>query len=487
MSTRGVRLGYLKSFRGRAASLRYSAALVIFIFTITLLLSLDRFVLPGFAPPLIAAVAFTAWFCGLGPALLVIALSSFSFYQLFATDAPGQHGIGSIVRLSMFIMAANFVAALIYSIAEARDAIALSEQRYRRIGELLPFGVWTADREGRLVHLSDSLLEFLGRAPRAVTSWDQIVADDSGGEIMREWRKCIRSGRRWEREFKILDQKGHSRTVLSRGMPIHGPAGRITSWAGMNLDITERTRIEEERKRHNEDLARSNAELEQFAYIASHDLQEPLRTIKSYLRLIEKRYRGRLDADADEFIEFCVEASDRLQRLINDLLQFSRVGRRALEIQTIPGAVPLQQAIRNLDNRIEETSAQIVYGDLPSIQADQTALTQLFQNLIDNAIKYRGNAAPSIRIDAALQGGFCRFSVQDNGIGIDPKYAERIFRIFQRLHSSEYPGTGIGLALAKRIVERHGGRIWVESGAGQGATFFFTIPAAAAISPSGIG
>ena len=295
---------------------------------------------------------------------------------------------------------------------------------------------------------------------------------------MREWQKCIRSGRRWEHEFRILDQKGRSRTVLSRGMPILGPAGRITSWAGMNLDITERTRIEEERKRHNEDLARSNAELEQFAYIASHDLQEPLRTIKSYLRLIEKRYRGRLDADADEFIEFCVEASDRLQRLINDLLQFSRVGRRALEIQQIPGAVPLQQAIRNLDNRIEETSAQIVFGDLPSIQADQTALTQLFQNLIDNAIKYRGNAAPSIRIDAVLQGGFCRFSVQDNGIGIDPKYAERIFRIFQRLHSSEYPGTGIGLALAKRIVERHGGRIWVESSAGQGATFFFTVPAA---------
>ncbi len=465
--------------------LRYFAALVIFFVTITLLLSLDRFVLPSFAPPLIAAVAFTAWFCGLGPALLVIALSSFSFYELFATDAPGQEGASSVVRLLTFIIVANFVAALIYSIAEARDAIALSEQRYRRIGELLPFGVWTADREGRIVHLSDSLLEFLGREPRAITSWQEIVGDDTAIDVMREWQKCIQSGRRWEREFKILDQKGHSRTVLSRGMPILGPGGRITSWAGMNLDITERTRIEEERKRHNEDLARSNAELEQFAYIASHDLQEPLRTIKSYLRLIEKRYRGRLDADADEFIEFCVEASDRLQRLINDLLQFSRVGRRAMEIQPIASSVPLKQALQNLDNRIEETAAQIYYGDLPSVQADPTALTQLFQNLIDNAIKYRGNAAPSIHIDALLQGGFCRFSVQDNGIGIDPKYADRIFRIFQRLHSSEYPGTGIGLALAKRIVERHGGRIWVESGAGQGATFYFTVPAAAAKVASG--
>ncbi|MGB3201078.1 MAG: ATP-binding protein [Nodosilinea sp.] len=227
-----------------------------------------------------------------------------------------------------------------------------------------------------------------------------------------------------------------------------------------------------------QELARSNDELQKFAYVASHDLQEPLRMVTSYLQLLERRYRGQLDTDADDFIRFAVDGALRMRTLINDLLTYSRVGTqgRALETTSSTGAV--ERAIANLKVAIDESGATITYTDLPQVQADPTQLTQLFQNLISNAIKFRGEAPAQIVIEANQKEDVYQFSVQDNGIGLDPDYAEQIFVIFQRLNNRvHYPGTGIGLAVCKKIVERHGGMIWVQSKPNQGATFYFTMSA----------
>ncbi len=242
-------------------------------------------------------------------------------------------------------------------------------------------------------------------------------------------------------------------------------------------DITERKKAEEELHQLTEELKRSNADLQQFAYAASHDLQEPLRVVAGFVKLLEKRYKSRLDEKADEYIEFTVEGVKRMQLLIKDLLTYSQVETKGKTFGPAICSVALEQALYNLHFAIEESSAEVTYDLLPTVNGDLSQLTSLFQNLIGNAIKFRSEKKLKIHISAERRGAEWIFSVRDNGIGIDPKYAERIFVIFQRLHSrDEYAGTGIGLSICKKIVERHGGRIWVESEAGKGSIFYFTIP-----------
>ena len=244
-------------------------------------------------------------------------------------------------------------------------------------------------------------------------------------------------------------------------------------------DIAGRKRAEQELTSKAEELARSNAELELFAYVASHDLQEPLRMVASYTQLLARRYKGKLGAEADEFIGFAVDGATRMQQLIQDLLSYSRVTTRGKALNLNQSEAACNSAIENLQESIKESKAQVSVGPLPGIIADATQLTQLFQNLIGNAIKYRNERRPEIRVAARSNGSEWTFSIQDNGIGIEPKYSERIFQMFQRLHTrKEYSGTGIGLAVCRKIVERHGGKIWVESQPGQGSTFLFTIPRA---------
>jgi signal transduction histidine kinase len=226
------------------------------------------------------------------------------------------------------------------------------------------------------------------------------------------------------------------------------------------------------------ELARSNSDLQQFAYVASHDLQEPLRMVASYTQLLAKRYKGKLDEDADEFIAYAVNGANRMQALIQDLLAFSRVDRQGQQFERTSVETLFSYALDNLKGAIEDTGAVVTHDPLPDVIADERQLLHVLQNLLSNAIKFRGPEPPSVHLSAERRGDEWLFSVRDNGIGIDPQYGERIFVIFQRLHTNaEYPGTGIGLSLCKKIVERHGGRIWMESQPGQGATFFFTLPA----------
>jgi signal transduction histidine kinase len=240
-----------------------------------------------------------------------------------------------------------------------------------------------------------------------------------------------------------------------------------------------RRRAEDSLRLHAQELARSNEELQQFAYVASHDLQEPLRMVASYTQLLARRYRGRLDADADAFIGYAVDGVNRMQRLIQDLLAYSRVGTQGHELHPCDAQQVFQRTMDNLRTAIDEARGEVKVGPLPRVLADETQLAQLFQNLVSNALKFHGEAPPRVEVSAERQGpDWWRFTVRDSGLGIDPQYFERIFIIFQRLHGrEEYPGTGIGLAICKKIVERHGGRIGVESRPGEGATFWFTLPA----------
>ncbi|MFP4461472.1 MAG: ATP-binding protein [Thermotogota bacterium] len=255
----------------------------------------------------------------------------------------------------------------------------------------------------------------------------------------------------------------------------------------LTAEIAERKKAEEELQQHERqlekvvmkrtaELTRSNKELEMFAYITSHDLQEPLRMVTSYLQLIEKRYKDNLNDDGREFIAFAVEGAKRMQTLINDLLKYSRVDTKGKQFSKVDCNAVLSDTLNNLEIAIEESRAKITHDHLPTVNGDETQLRQLFQNLVGNAIKFRREQSPEIHISVESEDDHWRFKVRDNGIGIEPKYFKRIFQVFQRLHGrNEYSGTGIGLAVCKKIVERHGGEISVESSPNQGAIFIFTI------------
>ncbi len=258
-------------------------------------------------------------------------------------------------------------------------------------------------------------------------------------------------------------------------LPLTG-FGILVSWK-LGRERSELIKTRQDLEKSVAELGRSNADLQQFAYVASHDLQEPLRMVSSYTQLLAKRYRGKLDADADEFIAYAVDGATRMQKLIQDLLAYSRVSTGSQPFEPTPMGAVLSYAMDNLLSAIKESQAVITHNRLPTVRGDAKQLAQVFQNLLSNAIKFHGDQPPRIHISAQRKEDEWLFSVRDEGIGIDPQFAGRIFVIFQRLHTrAEYPGTGIGLAICKKIVERHGGRMWVEAEPGKGATFWFSIP-----------
>ena len=363
-------------------------------------------------------------------------------------------------------------------------ALQESEQRFRHVSELItdfaysciksPDGPFKIDW---LTGAVEKITGYTANEIRDLTCWRPLVIEDDlplfdhdvVGLAPGEWARS---------EIRIRKKDGEIVWLASFAQCFtdqHLPAyHRIY---GACRDITERKHAEQALVKKSEDLARSNADLAQFAYVASHDLQEPLRTITRFVQLLEKRYQGKLDQDADEFIGFIVGGTKRMQQIINDLLAYSRVNTRREPPNIVKIDDEIQRAMQNINYVLEESGGTIIYGEMPSIIADESQMTQLFQNMIGNALKFRGEEAPRVEISAVRKGDDWIFSVRDNGIGIDPQYKDRIFEIFQRLHTcEEYPGTGIGLAIAKKIVERHQGHIWVDSQPGKGSTFNFTLP-----------
>jgi signal transduction histidine kinase len=271
--------------------------------------------------------------------------------------------------------------------------------------------------------------------------------------------------------FEHVVQASGPRETVDLGADVNRMRERIVT------ALTGSRAAEAELRGLTEELRRSNAELEQFAYVASHDLQEPLRKVTSFCQLLQRRYSGQLDDRADLYIEYAVDGAQRMQQLINDLLAFSRVGRIVSDQVPVSSAEALEQACANLSEAIAKAHASVEPGRLPTVRAEATLLTTVFQNLLSNALKFHGGDPPHISVSADRAGAFWQFSVTDNGIGINPEYAERIFVLFQRLHDRQaYPGTGIGLAMCRKIVEYHGGRMWLDSAHSPGARFCFTLP-----------
>ncbi|MCU0545667.1 MAG: PAS domain S-box protein [Oscillatoriaceae cyanobacterium Prado104] len=357
-------------------------------------------------------------------------------------------------------------------------ALQESEFKYRQIVELAEEGIWVIDSNTRTTYVNRAMSRMLGytEAEMFGRSLFEFMDEDAKQEAENKLERR-KQGIIERHEFKFKDKNGKDIWTFISTSPVMDDRGNMVSCCALVYNISDRKLTEQQLLQLTEDLQRSNEQLEQFAYVASHDLQEPLRAVTSYTQLLGQRYQHNLDDRADKYINYIVSGAARMQQLINDLLAYSRLGTRGKEFERTDCNDVLQQSLGNLQIAIAETQAVIVCERMPTVMADASQLVQLFQNLIGNAIKFCRQDIPTIHISVAQQDSAWLFSVRDNGIGIDPEYAERIFIIFQRLHSRrEYDGTGIGLAICKRIVERHGGRIWVDSREGEGATFYFTIP-----------
>jgi len=360
----------------------------------------------------------------------------------------------------------------------AEEKLRLSEARFATFMDCNPAAAWIKDEDGRYVYVNQRLCREYHVTPGEVlgrTDFD-LLREDVARQLLRNDQAALESDEPLETTETINNPDGTDHVWLVVKFTMNKPGGgRLLG--GFALDITEKQRAEQALREHAEALKRSNEELEQFAYVASHDLQEPLRMVASYTQLLADRYSGKLDKDADEFIRFAVDGAQRMQQLIDDLLLYSRVGSQGREASEVPVDEAVAEAEANLEQAIQECEATIERDRMPTVRADRVQLVQLFQNLLSNALKFRGDQPLRIAIRAERKAQEWIFSVSDNGIGIDPQYHERIFVIFQRLHGrAEHAGTGIGLAICKRIVEGHGGRIWVESSTGKGATFYFSIP-----------
>jgi len=354
-----------------------------------------------------------------------------------------------------------------------------SETKFRNVFENSPLGKSLTGVDGSL-SVNKAFCDILGYSEEELKTkkWQELIHPDDIRESTDLEQLLIKGEKSTARyEIRFLHNTGNTvwtdvSTTLQRDKK-DNPLFFITT---IN-DITGRKKTEEQLKSTLHNLERSNQELEQFAYVASHDLQEPLRMVSSYTQLLERRYKDKLDQDANEFIQFAVDGANRMQKLINDLLDYSRISSRGKEFTIVDISQVLGQVISNLHELIIENTALITNDDLPEIIADESQILRVFQNLIENAIKFKNKSElPKIHISCKKKFDFYEFSIRDNGIGMDMQYHDRIFIIFQRLHSKEeYPGTGIGLSICKRIIERHGGKIWFESKVNEGSTFYFTL------------
>jgi PAS domain S-box-containing protein len=367
-----------------------------------------------------------------------------------------------------------------------------SYQQVKMILESLPQMAWTATPDGHMDYFSKSWQDYLGSSfkPHETDKWDKMINPEDLSRIQEAWTFAIKNGTPFEVENRIKRGSDHTdRWFLSKAVPLKDNTGKIIKWVGTSTDIQEQKTITEDLEKKisertaelmlsNVELTRTNRDLQQFAYVASHDLKEPLRMVSSYLQLLNKSLNGKLDTEQKEFMNYISSGADRMNALIRDLLNYSRIMKDPASLQKIDCNNILEIVKQNLTAIIEETGTEIKSTKLPVITGIESQLIQLFQNLIANAIKFRKKDTTSqIDIKAVSEPHEWLFSVKDNGLGIAPQFKDKIFIIFQRLHNNaDYPGTGIGLSVCKKIVELYGGKIWFDSMPGEGTTFYFTIP-----------
>jgi PAS domain S-box-containing protein len=342
-------------------------------------------------------------------------------------------------------------------------------------------GTWEWDVKTNSVILDQRTEKMLGVQPGTfkgtLKSFQSLIHEEDLPHWSAAINEALTEGRPFETVFRTHPVRGETSFITSKALIVRNHEGTPLCMTGVCFDVTAMKKgAEQVLIRLNEDLLRSNTDLQQFAYVASHDLQEPLRMVSSFTQLIQQKYHDKLDRDGNEFIRYAVEGSKRMYELLNGLLAYSRLQTKAREFSDVDMDKVFEIVLDNLNLIIMESGATIKTGNLPVIFADENQMIQLLQNLIENGIKFR-KGPPEINVSCKIEPPYYIFAVADNGIGIEPQYFDRIFRIFQRLHRiDEYGGTGIGLAICKRIVERHGGTIWVDSSAGKGSTFFFSIP-----------
>jgi len=354
--------------------------------------------------------------------------------------------------------------------------------------------VTIADPDGKITYVNDKFCAISGFTREALLGQDHRIINSGfhPKEFMHDLWATISEGKVWKGEMKNKTQDGSFFWVDTTIVPFLDDAGRPTHYIAIRTDITTRKLTEEWAReynsnqqarqaaalqRSNEALERSNVELQQFAYIASHDLQTPLRNISGFIQLIKLNYVDKLDDQAKDWIRRTIQSCEQMHTLIRDVLAYSRVDSKARPFQPTPLREVFQDAYASLESSIYELGGRVTCGTMPTVMGDRSQLAQLMQNLIGNGLKYHGTERPEVQVTATRQGADWVISIRDNGIGIAPRHQERIFEIFRRLHNQqEYPGTGIGLAICRRVVHRHGGRIWVESEVGKGSNFLFTIP-----------
>ena len=363
----------------------------------------------------------------------------------------------------------------------AEEALRASESRFRMLVEgIQDYAVFMLDCSGNIQTWNSGAEQLFGFKAEEIIGQPLRrflpPPDGEGNTQENELQKALVCGKAGGEDWRVR-KDGTQFWANYATTPVHNTNGELQGFAYITRDLTERKQAETDLRKAFEELSRSNLDLEQFAYVASHDLQEPLRAVAGCVQVLKKRYQDKLDSRADELIAHTVDGVSRMQTLIDDLLTYSRVGTAGKALKPVDCNEILEKALENLEAAIAEAGAVVTHDQLPVVKADAAQLTQLFQNLVSNAIKFRGPEPPRIHVAVRRDDDGWEFSVRDNGIGMQPEYFERIFVIFQRLHTrTEYPGTGIGLAICKKIVERHGGRIFVESEPGQGSTFSFTLP-----------
>ncbi|GGK35159.1 hypothetical protein GCM10008955_31360 [Deinococcus malanensis] len=360
-----------------------------------------------------------------------------------------------------------------------------NEQRYRSLIDATRQIVWTTTPDGQLLGEQPGWTKLTGQRENEYCGygWVNALHPDDRARSVAAWQAAIEQRAVYTIQHRVQVAGSTYRHFDVRGVPVLNADGTIREWVGVHTDITSQVQAEAELERRvaerTEALARSNAELERFAYVASHDLQEPLRTIGGLTGMLERRYADTLDERGRVLLRQIISGSTRMKTLLDDLLVYSRLGAERLTLEQVVVTTTVQEALAQLEDRLRESGGRVDYADLPVVCGNAFQLTQLFQNLIGNALKFRKpGVAPEVRISAVREGVFWRFSVRDNGVGIEEQYFERIFVMFQRLHVREqYEGTGLGLAICQKVVERHGGRMWVESTPGRGSVFHFTLKA----------